>query len=306
MPLLYAAVLGSLITAFTLWGRQRQRRFLASVEVTVLRDVAATRLGNRRDVTVFLPPGYRTSKATYEVLYINDGQEAGALGVRETLARLIADRRMRPIITVAIPTNADRLREYGTSIAPNRAGLGDLAAAYEHFVIEELMPLIDGAFRTRPSAAITGVSLGGLSAFDIAWSHPERFATVGVMSGSFWWRAAEDETRIDPGRRIAHSLVRRAAAAPPTRFWFQAGTRDEVSDQDGNGVIDAIQDTLELIDELRCIGCLEKDVTYIEVDGGRHDFETWRRVLPTFLTWAFTLGPVPQTEARSSASPPPR
>ncbi len=167
--LLALAVLGGLITAFALWGRRRHRRFLASVEVVVLRDVAASRLGNRRDVRVFLPPGYRASNAQYDVLYVNDGQEADALGLRATLARLTAERRIQPIITVAIPTNDDRLREYGTSIAPNLIGLGDLAAAYENFVIEELMPLIDGAFRTRRGAAFLGMSLGGLSAFDVAW-----------------------------------------------------------------------------------------------------------------------------------------
>ncbi len=295
MPWLIA-VLGALLTAFTLRGRWRHRRFLGTVEVVVLPGVAASRLGNKRDVQVFLPPGYRSSDARYDVLYVNDGQEADALGLQETLARLTADRRMRPIIAVAIPTNDDRLREYGTSIAPNSAGLGDLAAAYEHFIIEELMPLIDGAFRTRPGATIMGVSLGGLSAFDIAWNNPQRFAAVGVMAGSLWWRAADDETRIDPGRRIAHSLVRRAAAPPSLRFWFQAGTRDEVCDQDGDGVIDAIQDTLELIAELRRVGCPAGDVAYVEVNGGRHDFETWRRVLPAFLTWAFNPGPARQRE----------
>ena len=289
MPLLLA-VLGTLLIAFTLWGRERHRRFLSSVETVVLRDVVASKLGNRRDVCVFLPPGYHASAHRYNVLYINDGQEADALGLREALARMTAARRIRPIIAVAIPTNADRLREYGTSIAPNRAGLGDRAAAYDHFVTEELMPIIDNAFRTQPGAAIMGVSLGGLSAFDIAWNHPGLFATVGVMSGSFWWQAADDETRIDPGRRIAHSLVRRAVAAPSLRLWFQAGTRDEVCDQDGDGVIDAIQDTLELVDELRRVGCPAGNVTYVEVNGGRHDFETWRRILPAFLTWAFTPG----------------
>jgi enterochelin esterase-like enzyme len=287
MVWLLIAVLGGLIAAFALWGRLRQRRFLQTVEVVVLRDVAATQLGNRRDVRVFLPPGYHNGNAAYDVLYINDGQEHEALGLRGTLAHLTAGRRIRPIIAVAIPTNDDRLHEYGTAIAPNRAGLGSRAAAYTHFVTEELMPLVDATFRTRPGAAIMGVSLGGLSAWDIAWNHPERFAMVGVMSGSFWWRAADDETRIDPGERIAHSQVKQAAAPPLLRFWFQAGTRDEVSDQDGNGVIDAIQDTLELMDELRRAGVPAGDMAYVEVDGGRHDFETWARVLPGFLVWAF-------------------
>ena len=137
-----------------------------------------------------------------------------------------------------------------------------------------------------------GVSLGGLSAFDIAWNHPQRFALVGVMSGSFWWRARDDEERIDAGRRIAHSMVRNADRLPPLRFWFQAGTRDEVNDRDGDGVIDAIQDTRELMAALQARGIAPERMRYVEIKGGRHDYETWARALPDFLEWAFSAGKI--------------
>ncbi|NJN54562.1 MAG: hypothetical protein HC804_07285 [Anaerolineae bacterium] len=71
-----------------------------------------------------------------------------------------------------------------------------------------------------------------------------------MLSGSFWWRAAADETAIEPGRRIAHNLVRQGPKREGLRFWFEAATQDEVSDRDQNGVIDAIQDTQELMDEI--------------------------------------------------------
>ena len=291
MALLLAVVLGALLAVFALWGRRRHRRFLATVEVVTLQGVAAFRLGNERDVAVYLPPGYHDRpNERYEVLYLNDGQECAAIGLRETLARLTAAGRMRPIIVVAIPTNDNRLHEYGTAVARNMLGLGALAADYCHFVVEELMPQIDRTFRTRPGAGLQGVSLGGLSAFDIAWNHPERFAVVGVMSGSFWWRAADHERRIDPGRRIAHALARRAAGPPPFRLWFQAGTRDEVCDRDDDGIIDAIQDTTELIAELRALGVGDDQVVYRQTAGGRHDYETWQRVLPDFLQWAYSPG----------------
>lgn len=289
MALLVASVLAGLLAGFTVWGRRRHQRRLARIEVITLYAVAAFRLGNERDVWVYLPPGYHERPAErYEVLYVNDGQEREALGLRETLARLTAAGRMRPIIVVAIPANDERLHEYGTVAALNDMGLGVLAPAYCHFVIEELMPLVERTFRTRPGAGFLGVSLGGLSAFDIAWQHPDRFAIVGVMSGSFWWRAAEFEHRLEPGRRIPHALARRAAGPPPFRLWLQAGTRDEVCDRDDNGIIDAIQDTRELIAELRAIGCREEQIAYRETLGGRHDFETWRRELPAFLQWAYS------------------
>ena len=286
---LFVAVLGAFLAGFAIWGKRKRQRLLGTIEVITLPGVAATQLGNQREIKVYLPPRYRTREdERFDVLYINDGQECEALGLRDTLARLTAARRIRPIITVAVPTNDNRLHEYGTGIAMNRLGLGLLAPAYTHFFVEELMPLIESTFRTKPEAGLLGVSLGGLSAFDIAWNNPDRFAVVGILSGSFWWRADDEEERIDAGRRIAHSLARRATMPPPFRLFFQAGTRDEINDRDGNGVIDAIQDTLDLISELQAVGCGPEQVTYIEVPGGRHDFETWARVLPVFLEWAFS------------------
>jgi enterochelin esterase-like enzyme len=239
----------------------------------------------------------------YPVLYINDGQDREALRLRETLVRLTQAGRIRPIVAVAIPANEDRLHEYGTAVALNAQGLGTRAAAYSNFVMEEVRPLIEGRFRVRREAFFLGASLGGLSAFDIAWNHPKSFDGVGVFSGSFWWRAATDETRIDPGERIAHAIVRSSEYRPGFRSWFQTGTRDEVSDRDGNGVIDAIQDTRELIDELTRLGYEEgRDVAYVEVPGGRHDWETWAGALPDFLIWAF--GPTPTTRPGLPAAQP--
>lgn len=303
---LLTIVLGVCLAIAGRLARRRYRRLLATIEVIVLRDVISVTLGNQRDVTVFLPPGYRQDNTTrYETLYINDGQEYRALGLRESLARMAAAGVMRPVIAVAIPTSDNRLHEYGTAVAANSLGLGALAAAYRRFVVGELMPRIDAEFRTLPRGAFLGVSLGGLSAFDISWSCPERFATVGVMSGSFWWRAADDEPCSAPGRRIPHSVVHRTAVAPDLRLWFQAGTRDEVCDRDGDGVIDSIQDTLELIDELRRVGIPGERISYVEVSGGRHDYDTWARVLPDFLEWAFTPGQLPHRAGQLSASHPP-
>ncbi len=301
MTTTFIAVSAVLLVVFALWGKRKRQRRLNTVEVITLPAVVASQLGNQRDIKVYLPPRYREREGErFEVLYINDGQECDALGLHDTLARLSTAGRIRPVIAVAIPTNENRLHEYGTSVAMSELGLGTLAPAYSHFIVHELMPLIDEIFRTKPGAVLLGVSLGGLSAFDIAWNHPEQFSAVGVLSGSFWWRAGDEEEKIDAGRRIVHSLARQAACPPPFRIFLQAGTRDEVTDRDGDGVIDAIQDTQELIAELRATGCPPEQITYVEVLGGRHDFETWARVLPVFLEWAFSPAQGRLTEATSS------
>lgn len=298
--LLTAVLLLNLIF-FTAAGRYRHRQLLRTIEVVTMNNFPSQYLDNTRPIHIFLPPNHRSqasgrslaSDIGYKVLYLNDGQDAEQLKLRETLARLTAQGRIEPIIVVAIPTNENRLHEYGTAVTANAQGYGSQAAAYARFLTEELMPVIEREFPVKSgpaNTAIMGISLGGLSAFDIAWNHPHLFGTVGVFSGSFWWRAGEDDPYIPPNHLITHEIVRRSDYRPCFCAWFQAATRDETGDRDNNGVIDAIQDTLELIDELAAVGYeWGRDVIYVQVEGGRHNYHTWSHVLPQFLEWAFPL-----------------
>jgi enterochelin esterase-like enzyme len=70
------------------------------------------------------------------------------------------------------------------------------------------------------------------------------------------------------------------------RFFLQAGTHDETNDRNQNGIIDSIDDTLDLITELIKKGYKQgEDVIYQQVEGGRHDLPTWKKVLPTAFHW---------------------
>lgn len=289
LVIIITAVLSIMLLLFWWYSTWRHQQQIQTVARHELGDVHAVALDNQRSIVLLLPPGYDET-AVYPTLYINDGQEEAALNIRESLADLYAAGRIRPLVVVLIPTNDQRLHEYGTAVLPNNMQLGTRAEAYTQFVLHDLMPLVKQHASVSPHPADTaflGMSLGGLSAFDIVWNHPQRFGIVGVMSGSFWWRSAEDTDEFAPGVLIAHEMVRRAEKRPFCG-WFQAATLDEMDDRDNNGVIDAIQDTTELLDELIKLGYERgKEVVYVEVAGGRHDYDTWSRVLPRFLTWAF-------------------
>jgi enterochelin esterase-like enzyme len=265
----------------------------ASYAVTVekIAGFESKALGNRRALSIYLPYDYAMADRRYPVLYVNDGQDMPLMKLAQTLETLYAEGQIDPIIVVAIPANADRLQEYGTLAAPNADGYGARAPHYAQFVTDEVIPAINTRYRVltgSENTTIMGMSLGGLSAFDLAWHYPEVFGQVGVFSGSFWWRSAHGALEARLASRLAHSTVRNSDPRPGLRFWFEAGTRDETSDRDGNGVIDAIQDTTELMDELARKGYVNGgDMVYVEVEGGEHNPRTWGEVLPEFLMWAF-------------------
>jgi len=245
------------------------------------------------EVRVFLPADGVTPSTP--VLVALDGQNMAAWHLEEALGTLAVKGRAGPLV-VAISAGGDRLAEYGVAECPDYAGRGKRAAEFEHWVVEVVLPAVRQRHGLAADASRTGVmgaSLGGLTAFDLAWRHPDVFHFAGIFSGSFWWRADNSSAAAQQLSRLAHRLVRTTPAAPRLRLWFEAGTKDETDDRDHNGVIDAIQDTTELMDELAARGYRRgADMTYIQVEGGEHNEATWARALPLFLEWAFhSTGP---------------
>jgi len=243
-----------------------------------------------RDVRVYLPPGGVT-RAT-PVLVALDGQSMQAWKLEETLAALATRRGVALPLVVAIPAaeGEGRTDEYGLASTLDFAGRGKRSAEFQRFVVEVVLPAVRKRYQVRSDPARTGImgaSLGGLAAFDLAWHYPQTFGFAGIFSGSLWWRSDDSSPAARQSSRLVHRLVRETAAPPTVRLWFEAGTADEKSDRDGNGVIDSIQDTTELMRELERLGFRRgPDVEYDEIEGGEHNEATWAKALPAFLEWA--------------------
>jgi iron(III)-enterobactin esterase len=131
--------------------------------------------------------------------------------------------------------------------------------------------------------------LGALSAMDIGWANPSVFGNVGVFSGALWWRSQEWTPKDPDGGRIIHDIIKKSHYQNGMQFWFEVGTKDEDSDRNNNGRIDAIDDTLDLIDELVALGYRPHEhIRYLEIEGGEHNQATWGMVMSDFLIWALT------------------
>lgn len=258
-------------------------------------SIHSKNLGRDVHLSILLPPDYEGVAfmfSHYRLLLINDGQDFPTLRMAEVMNRLYQGDKIKKIIVVGIHANHDRMQEYGTAHQADYKNRGAKATQHTQFVLDELLPYLEKHFRIKHGAENTvyaGFSLGGLSAIDLVWNHPDRFSKVGVFAGSLWWRKkAYEEGYADDTDRIMQAQVRAGIYKPNLKFWFEAGTEEETSDRNNNGVIDAIDDTLDLIKELEDKGYTkEAAIKYVEVQGGKHNQETWSAIMPDFLVWAF-------------------
>lgn len=248
-------------------------------------------LGRTVHIDMYLPPPSATTAAT-SLLLINDGQDLPKMPFADILGSMYKKASLEPLLCVGIHCGEDRKNEYGMVHHKDYAGRGAKAPVYRKFIFEELFPLLDANYSIHQmkNKAIAGFSLGGLSALDLAWLHPETFSRAGVFSGALWWRSVE-KTRPeydDRTCRLMHMQVRNVSAPPPVQLFFACGELDEAEDRNRNGVIDSIDDTIDLMRELLQKGYLEgRDLAYLQLADGRHDVATWARALPHFLKWGW-------------------
>jgi len=244
------------------------------------RRFASAFLAHKRDVTVYLPPGYDDAGRRLPVLYLHDGQNlfdperAHVKGqhwrVGETLDGLIDNGSVPPLIVVGIDnTGTSRIHEY-TPTRDARLG-GGLAPQYGRFIVEELKPFIDRTYRTRPDAASTilgGSSLGGLVSLFIGFTYPGVFGGLVAMSPSVWW-----------DRRVILSTIRRTRPRPALRIWVDMGTAEGRRAMDDARMLKAA-----LVGAGWNAGT---DLSYAEYEGATHSETAWAARFGAAVTWLF-------------------
>lgn len=141
-------------------------------------------LNEDRKILIYLPEGYKASKARYPVLYTLDGSSyfMPSIGI----LKYHAEFDMVPeMIIVAIP-NINRQRDFTptkTDYSPVSGG----AANFLKFIKEELFPFIESNYRTQPYRVFSGHSLGGLCVFYALLYEPDMFNAYIAISSSIWY-----------------------------------------------------------------------------------------------------------------------
>ncbi|WP_162802849.1 alpha/beta hydrolase [Ornithinimicrobium avium] len=200
------------------------------------------------DYQVYLLPCYATDTASrYPVVYLLHGSGHDdaywlAVGIVGAADEAIEQGKVSPMIVV--------MPDGGVTFSPGRDGV-----TFTTFLTDELVPRVDGSFRTiaeRSGRAVGGISLGGGLALSIAAKRPTLFTAVGGHSPAVFDTAP-----------LAAKLK-----AGGERVWLDVGAGDSL--RNGSVVLDK---------ELRALG---GDVRF-EMPEGKHVESYWSAHLMEYL-----------------------
>lgn len=246
-------------------------------------EFASRFLSTRRDLLVYLPPGYDPSGARHPVLYLQDGQNLfdpeTAFGGQDwradaTADAMISSGEIEPIIIVGIyHTGSRRVSEYTPTRDPvlRKGGKAD---RYAQMLAREIKPFIDHEYRTKKGCqhtAVGGSSLGALAALTAALQFPRVFGQTALLSPSVWW----------DGRSIVATVNRYRSRSRP-RIWLDVGTSE------GQAPRIVLRDARTLRDALVDNGWRPgSSLEYCEIDGAGHNEAAWAARFDRVLAFLF-------------------
>lgn len=258
----------------------------ASPQVTVM-DTAffIPQLQRTRRVWMYLPEDYASSRKSYPVLYMHDGQDLfdeatseGRIGPLEWSVDETIDGAKKKCIVIAVEHHVDkkmRIKEYyvhGNPDTPDVEG-----AAYLDFIVKTLKPFVDKKYRTHPDKKNTfmaGSSMGGLLTFYAGLTYPEVFGSLGILSPSVWLDNGYINRELEQLK--PHNSIR------DQRYYFYAGTNENRQKPDGSLV--RMHEDVELVSKLLKEKANPEIHTAICPDG-RHGAWYWRQAFPDFYKW---------------------
>jgi enterochelin esterase family protein len=235
---------------------------------------------------VYTPPGYEKDTATrYPVLYLQHGGGEDETGwasqgkANLILDNLIAKGKARPLIIV-MDNGTWRMPGAARPAAPPAGAAPGQRPAnwpppgwankFRDTLLQDIIPMIDGTFRTLPNQAhraMAGLSMGGMQTNAIAMEHTDVFGWVGIFSGG---------TVGDPA--TAHNGVMANAQEfnKKVKLIFQStGSKERP---------EAVKASY---DQLKAAGI--NTAMYVS-EGTAHEWQTWRRSLHAFAQLLFSGG----------------
>jgi len=233
---------------------------------------ASPSTGTTRRANVYTPPGYEKNQGMrYPVLYLQHGWgEDETAWWNQGHANLIMDNLIaagttRPFIIVMT---------YGMTNDVKPGGLASFdIKPFQTVLVNELIPYVDGHFRTRADArhrAMAGLSMGGFETKLIASANLDKFSHIGLFSGGTF---SLDDVNKTPGFREKAKLV-----------FVSFGSRELEGGRRGGPPGAPPSDPRANVEALKSAGL--NSVFYVSPNTA-HEFLSWRRSLREFAPLLF-------------------
>ena len=232
-------------------------------------------LDRKRQIRLYLPPGYATSGKRYPVLYMHDAQNlfdnatsyAGEWKVDETMDALAKSGKLE-LIVVGIDNGQDKRMTELNAWANDRFGAGE-GEKYMDFIVKTLKPIIDKDYRTLPdraNTAIMGSSMGGLISHYAISQYPQVFSKAGVFSPAYWTAGP------------VFDFVKEKQAPKDARVFMLMGGEEGGS---------MVGDALRMADLMAKTGHPAGNLLYKIVPGAQHNEGFWSAEFREAVLWMF-------------------
>lgn len=217
-------------------------------------------------------------KSDMNLLLFNNGDDLETMNAKKIIDSLSDKKLIQPLVLVGI--HANEKEDYGLSdLAGSVSPRGTKAHKYNSFVTDELYPFIKKktVIRKFRSIAICGNSLGGLSAFDIAWQNADKIDKVGIFSGDFDY-AGTHSVEGDPYNNALES-IRSSRKRPKLQYWLY------VADNKDSSIINSSSAFVDILKKKNA--GTDANIQFITDKNGNNDLSSWRHHFAEFLLWAF-------------------
>ena len=187
--------------------RYKNRAYSRRMKMVIKDMVHITPYHLERMLHIYLPDDYEESEARYPVMYMYDGHnlfynEDATYGKSWGLQEFMRQWENQLII-VGIECNHEgnkRLEEFSPYDFRDFDGqrIHGTGKIFMQWVVDELKPLIDSHFRTKPEREYTGIggsSMGGLMAYYTVVAHNDVFSKAACLSSAvgFCYDAMREE-----------------------------------------------------------------------------------------------------------------
>ncbi|MEY4926823.1 MAG: hypothetical protein RI894_1259 [Bacteroidota bacterium] len=233
----------------------------------------------KRTVLLKLPADYERTKIDYPLVYIMDAGDRLKFDFYcQTIDNLVENEEMPPCIIIGVVA-AEGRRNYEftpVSTSPKQKDYGG-ATQFLRYLQRDLLPYIDGNYRTSNYRLLIGHSFGALFAAYALVYNPDLFNSVVAISPTLWYNEGLYISKLD-------SLAKKCPS--PHSFFFAVGDEGETENS-------LRPSAIQLYENLKARDCKQFHWQLLEMHDKNHRttplFAVPEALAATFKPWKIPL-----------------